>query len=144
MDKDANIFETASKELKKKSATPKKTKNPSKNSPKSHSDPELAEMLSQLHFMKSDLKSKFEEICRKSGLTIEQIENWIQTPKNLSPAEAAKLKSEREALADEVWQTLGPHLRPKAKTSVTTMRNNPDNERKAKTLGARKRWLPVP
>lgn len=138
MEKDQNIFETASKKLggiKSKKKLPIHSSVPQK---KEHRDPEIAAMLKQIDDMKQDLERKFEVIRNKMGWSAEDVHEYLNNPKNFPPKEWEKIQQTKKALGDKVWAAIGTHLKPKPKT-----RENIAGERKGKTLGGRKKWIPM-
>lgn len=143
MEKDKNIFETAAKKLghkenKPSSQSPKqsaKEKPPAQK--KAYRDPEVADMMRQINEMNEDLQSKMESISKKSGLSYDDLKKLIDNPKLLSPAQIEYLKKSKE-LGEQVWDAVGVPTKPQIK-----QRENKMGERKAKTLGARKKWIPM-
>jgi hypothetical protein len=135
MEKKDNIFETAAKSGKKK-ATPK-LQTHKKSTKVSHQDPEIQEMLDKIEFMKEDLRTRLDEIHRKTGLSKEILEGMISIPGNFFPATIEKLHKDYDTLRDRAFKAVG-----KDKTQ-TKKRGNISGERKAKSLGARKKWIPM-
>lgn len=142
-----NIFEAAAKKLALKKGKIEPA-SPSKNAAKvaapvaplqKHRDPEIRDMMKKIDEMKQDLLKRMELIHLKSGLTYDQIRGYMENSKNFTPAEWEKLQKTKNELGEKVWNTLGQELKPK----TAHVRENIAGERKAKTLGARKRWIPV-
>lgn len=133
MEKDKNIFETAAS-----SNLGKKKKQQPSSKKKTHQDPEIAAMLNQIEVMKQDLENKLEKIRQQTGLSKEDLQNFMNNPKNFSPNEWAKLEKTKNEMGDKVWSAIGLELKPKART-----RENIAGERKGKTLGGRKKWIPM-
>lgn len=139
--KQTNIFEAAAKKLARKKG---KTENVPKKLVQAaptpiQRDPEIREMLKKIDDMKQDLLNKMEYIYRTSGLTYDQVRRYMENPKNFSKKDWEKLQRTKEELGEKVWNALGQELKPKAARE----RENVAGERKAKTLGARKRWIPM-
>jgi hypothetical protein len=146
--KHTTIFEAAAKKLALKkgnivSTSPTDTKKeatpPTPAVPAVRRDPEVREMMKKIEDMKQDLSNKMENIHRKSGLTYDQIRVYMENPKNFSKTEWEKIQKTKDELGEKVWNALGQELKPK----TTHERENIAGERKAKTLGARKRWIPM-
>ncbi len=144
-----NIFEAAAKKLGRKSKkkisgeTPAPptaqaaTKSPF-GTPLKHRDPEINEMLQKIDTMQQDLQNKMEDVKQRTGLSDEDIKAFMENPKNFSPADWEKMAKSKEMLGEKVWTALGMELKPKQHT-----RENLSSERKGKTLGARKKWIPI-
>lgn len=139
MERDKNIFETASKKLKKHAkANSSQVPSPKETKEKVHRDPEIAAMLKQIKDMKDDLQNKLDHIKNAAGWTNEDMQAYMNEPKNFSPKEWEKIEQSKNALGDKVWAAIGLELKPKPRT-----RENVAGERKGKTLGARKKWIPM-
>lgn len=143
MEKDKNIFETAAKKLgHKEGKSPSESPRPAKERPpaqkNTYRDPEVADMMRQISEMNQDLQSKMESISKKSGLSYDDLKKLIDNPKLLSPAQIEYLKKSKEQLGEQVWDAVGVPTKPQPK-----QRENKTGERKAKTLGARKKWIPM-
>lgn len=140
MDKDKNIFETAAKKLgrKDKKPEPKEKKNVEPPPTRAYRDPQVDAMMQQIREMNQDLKSQMESISKKTGLSYDELKKLVDNPKNFSPADWAFLQKNKQLLGDKVWGVVGIPNKPKAK-----QRENVAGERKAKTLGARKKWIPM-
>ena len=138
-----NIFEAAAKKLARKKAllspSQEKAQSTPPQPPKKHRDPEIREMMKKIDDMKQDLLKKMEYLQRTGGLTYEQVRAYMENPKNFTKTEWDKLQQTKNELGDKVWNALGEELKPKAEH----VRENVEGERKGKTLGARKRWIPV-
>ena len=98
-------------------------------------------MMRQIHEMNQDLQNQLETISKKSGLSYDKLQELIRNPALLS-REMQLLKKEREkehqTFSDQVWAIVGKPSKPAVKK-----RENVQGERKAKTLGARKKWIPM-
>lgn len=148
MSEKENIFDTAAKTLgknKKKNVNGKPKAKAPTVTPYVKVDPELEMMLNRMHEIQDDLKAKLRSMYKQHGLTEEQVMNFLNNPKNLTPQEVEELKKAQEllktqsslsVLSSEQEQT--KRLYKKAKKPEELKR-----ERKGKTLGARKQWMPV-
>ncbi len=147
MERDKNIFETASKQLGQggQKQEPKKQKGPrsQRASPApqaGYRDPEIAAMMKQVQDMKQDLQNKVESISKKSGLSYDDLKKAID-PKNFKPADLEVLKQKQEALKAKVMGAIGTPIASSG--AAPKKRENVAGERKAKTLGVRKKWIPM-
>jgi hypothetical protein len=147
-EKDKNIFETAGKLGKEQ--PPEREAPPPKQAPlpdaSRYRDPEVDEMMKKIKEMKEDLQSQIESISKKSGLSYDKIRKMIENPKNFSPAAWERMQKNQQILGDKIWGALGKrqaqHSSP-SQEEQPQQRENKAGSRKAKTLGARKKWIPI-
>lgn len=152
MEQSNNIFDTAAKKLSKKGK--KAAKNlketprapiPDSDPPKTDlsqirtKDPEIRDMMKKIHAMRQDLQNKMENIYKHSGLTPESLKNFLDNPKNFAQKDWEFIQQNKNILEEKVWETLGEELKP----ITRYVRENVAGERKGKTLGARKKWIPM-
>lgn len=146
MPKDKNIFETAASQLGKKSIKntniPAPTPSASAKTPPQPNQ-ETTEMLAKIAEMKQDLQSKVQYIeskCEEKG--------QLDIKRKLSPTELNAIEKSKELLESKVWksvglpQTLSLPVNTANSAQTETVQKGPTN-RKGKTLGARKKWLPI-
>lgn len=144
MEKDRNIFEAASKELRKKAKKPvsdqaspppepSEAKDPKKMSYGSE-DPEVMEMFLRIRKMKRELDSNFNELRSKD------VDRFIEKIASNYPGEVEKMKQKEKTFLDRLNSIFTPEAcvkkNPKSKEKLT-------QERKGKTLGGRKKWIPM-
>ena len=154
-----SLFETAaetlgSKKGKKKGKTPfiegprqpvpdkdvtKRRANPIVQVPQ---DPEIKEMVSKIKKMQTDLQSRLDQVYQETGMNGEELKTFIENPKNFLPKDWEYIQKNKHVLEEKVWETLGEELKPPTGHVVRT-RGNIADERKGKTLGSRKKWLPM-
>ncbi len=148
MPKDKNIFETAASQLGKKSVKDTNIPAPTPSaSAKTPPEPnrETTEMLAKIAKMKQDLQSKVQYIeskCEEKG--------QLNIKRKLSPTELNAIEKSKELLESKVWKSVGlpqtlslpVNTSNSAQTETETVQKGPTN-RKGKTLGARKKWLPI-
>lgn len=132
-----NIFETASHLLGKKKE-PKAKKTPPPAPRRGHIDRETQEMMDKIKEMQEDLKAKFDYVEQKSELLGPNVTKYLQE-KNLTPAEVSFLEKAKSLLSDQLQNAVG--LPPKG--AIEASAPSPPTKRKGKTLGARKKWMPV-
>lgn len=109
--------------------------------PKIPPDNETQEMIAKIRTMQADLQSRFDVLYKKSGKTPEQLMEYLNNPKNFLPKDWEFIQKHKQVLENRVWDVVGEELKP-VKNKIRT-RANLDDERKGKTLGARKKWLPM-
>lgn len=153
MDKEKNIFEAASNKLGKKKvkkgikkALPAKRHTPRVEAAK---DPEVEEIRSKIRQMQQDITDKLEIINNHSGLKPEQVKNLLSDPKNFTSAQWVEIQNYRKILGDKIFNALGHDIPlPKATSEKIEAQTPAPKEttaasRKGKTLGARKKWIPM-
>jgi uncharacterized protein YoxC len=130
MAKEKNIFETASGMFAKKNKSSHSKSSTVKVVPQGRTlDKETLEMLDKIQFMQKDLKAKMDYIEQQSAVLKKQ---------KLSPEELKYIENSKELLENKIWSAIG-----KSSTQVEEANQNNTLKRKAKTLGARKKWLPM-
>lgn len=150
---DRNIFEAASKELKKKeksggsppaSNVPASPDLPTKQVPLQSgygaADPDVMEMLHKIREMQRDLDSSMNELREKGKSYHVDVDKFVETSNRLNPVEYEKMKKEEQKFIDRVNEIFPPEANikkvPKSSDQMT-------HERKGKTLGGRKKWIPM-
>jgi len=131
-EKPSNIFDEASKK-------PKKAKKPAPPK-KPLTDAEVSKMLDRMNEMRREIEKKVEDACEGKGLTWQNVQDYVNEPKNFLPTEWKRLQHRREEVAEKLWASLGTDVKKK-KAAVT--KKKVAKKRKGKTLGARKRWIPM-
>lgn len=141
-----NIFDAASKKLGKsnKKKVPSKDRRPTSPEEGGQSptaaDPEIASMLKKVDLMKRDLEKKLSALYEKGSLYRIDIEKYLNDPTNFTKAEWEKLEKDKDFLYNKVLSVMTPAAGlkklPKSKEKLT-------KERKGKTLGSRKNWIPM-
>jgi hypothetical protein len=154
MEKDKNIFETASKKLgskgKKKIETKEQKIQPAAFVPtpeRRYRDAEINEMMKQIDEMSRELRYQLESASKKAGRSYDGLRQLVENPKNFTPEAWAFIQKNRDLLSEKVWNSIGVTYHPQAPQETPTpeapRRENKAGERKGKTLGARKKWISV-
>lgn len=172
MDRDKNIFEAASKKLgkKKKAALKQVKKNPPfpvksgrpgaqgpklnlrpPMDPKNFRDPEIEAIREKIHQMQREIVQKLDYINQHTHLTPQQLSYVLSDPKNYTPAQWEELQSFRKKWGDKIINAVGRevdmnHLFPPNELNLPEspkIKATTDASRKGKTLGARKKWIPM-
>nr|WP_166156168.1 hypothetical protein [Neochlamydia sp. AcF84]NGY95188.1 hypothetical protein [Neochlamydia sp. AcF84] len=110
-----------------------------------HGDPEINEMLNKMYRMQEDIQSRMHEIYGNAGLSTHQVRNYLDNPSNFSPEMWQKIQLQRDQLEKKVHDVLKIYAK-KAKTLQAghmLKASGIAKERKAKTLAARKNWIPM-
>lgn len=153
-----NIFETAAKQLGKKKP-PKKVaestppssipvENPQKSPPnfekfKNNQDPETAEMMQKIKEMKQDLQNKIDFIQKKGGMLGQNFQNYINNPKNFNDIQWQEIQKAKQMLGDKIWKAIGAPIEQETDAPPSAPPVPHSGSRKAKTLGVRKKWIPI-
>lgn len=150
----ANIFDAASQKLGKKAKSLKEGAPAAGSKPSTTKriaeqvvDPEVQRMLDRMKWMKQDLDDKMEALKKKSGLNDEQFEKYIQHLAGLDIVKLEESKKKRAELEEKILNVVGPSNQQRALQIQSTEppKSKPltEKERKSKTIGARRNWLPM-
>lgn len=148
---DRNIFEVAANKAKKKkesasSSSSKKEASDPANTPANYmnvdniNDAEIVEMFTRMHEMRSDLETQLKDI-RKKGEEIQfDVDAYLEKTANFHPFEVEKSIQDQKAFQEKVDAVFPPEACiQKLKKST----NKLTQERKSKSLGSRKKWIPT-
>lgn len=103
-------------------------------------DPEVDDLLGRLRSMNSHIKHAFESVAREMGMTTEQLHAWFEEGSHLNPAEKQLLREITEDLNHKI--STAAVDQKKLRKSDSEIDSEVKN-RKAKTLGSRKNWIPI-
>ena len=157
-DKPKNIFEAAGKAKKpapskgavpspspKKEGTPppEVNLNPPKELVDLHRDPEINEMLNKMFSVQENFQTQLNEIYDSSGISTNQIKNYLNNPGNFSPDMWQKIQGQRDVLEKKMGDVLKTYAKKRTKGHIAQGKNGLSKERKSKTLGTRKNWIPM-
>lgn len=103
-------------------------------------DPELSAWLEQISLKKEELKTKLAELIDIKGFTPNSIKKYLSNASNFTPDAWKEIQDRRaeikKSLGSNFELTLVEGERKKQKKEM-------DHNRKGKTLGARKNWMPM-
>lgn len=146
---DRNIFEVAANKAKKhappsskKEAADSTALNKQANDSNADraKDSEIAEMFTRMHEIRNDLESQLKEI-RKKGEEIKfDVDAYLEKTTNFRPSDVEKNIQDQKALQDQVNAICPPEA------CIQKLKKNADKltqERKSKSLGSRKNWIPT-
>lgn len=109
-----------------------------------HTDPEINQMLNQMLDMREDITTKLSNIYEKAGLSVSQVKNYLDNPNNFPPDIWQKIQLQRDSLEKRIGDVLKTYAKKKKKGHVAGLRETGGaKERKSKTLGARRNWIPM-
>lgn len=103
-------------------------------------DEQIAEMFERARRMKEEIESKLQEVYDKTGMTRKQVQNYMQNPKNFTVQEWQNIQIGRQDWEGRLYNLIGQEYKAKREKVVQDQNSK---ERKGKTLGARKNWIPM-
>ena len=104
-------------------------------------DPEINLILNKMVKVKESFESKLNEIYEDNGLTQMQVESYLNNPSNFSPQDWSKIQTQRDELENQINIVLNKSR--KKSTGLHDEKSQQSKDRKAKTLGSRKNWIPM-
>jgi hypothetical protein len=97
---------------------------------------EAAEMIQKMKEMQKELDDKMEILSKKTGVPKNEVLNLIHKYQNLSKEELANIEEDKKNFAAKIWQSIGRQVNPESPPATSA-------KRKTKTLGLRKKWIPI-
>jgi hypothetical protein len=151
-DEDYDVFKAYS--TPKKSGSPQKLKglntpSPSKKTPteskkNNFGDPEVQEMMERMKNMHQVMEVKLSDSYEKLGWGPRSINTYLENPNNFSNEEWARIQAERSLVLKRLEEDLGLKESPKSIFAGEKKMLDPtEKERKSKTRGARRNWIPI-
>lgn len=101
---------------------------------------DINEIFAKIKEMKAEIDEKIQFILGQKGHTAESIKRYLNDPQNFTPAEWTMMQTHRVELEQKLGSLINPQLKTFQKTQEATEK---DKSRKGKTLGSRKKWLPM-
>jgi len=97
---------------------------------------DVLRMIEKYRKMHDNVERQLDYIYQRTGLSPKQIEDYLSNPNNFTHMEWEKIKREHEAFE---------HSFKVKKNKETSSPNKIENvkERKTKTMGSRRNWIPV-
>lgn len=154
--KKPSIFDEASKSLSKKRLAPnnplKKTHEsvdvkakvtPSETSAfeeqKLPKNDENQEIINRIRRMSEELEAKLDNVYKETGLSENQLQEYLSDPRHFTPGTWEKIELVKKRFGIKMWDALGLSYK---KRKIQLEEKN-TKERKAKTLGERRKWIPI-
>lgn len=136
MEKDDNIFKAAANKLRqpKQASIARSSVNVSKLA----HDPEVDDLLNRLQKMSGNIQEAFSIIAKQMGMTSEELHVWLEDENHFQPEQLQLMKELAEKFKAGFYVSV-PN--PKKKTSQELEKDA--KNRRAKTLGSRKNWIPL-
>lgn len=104
-------------------------------------DANVVSLIDQLQTLKGHLNTRFDMLAKEKGMSSEQLYKYLSDPIHFTPVEWQKAETLREEMWEKVNTNLGRVDKKPRKTAHEIIQDT--KNRKVKTLGARKNWLPV-
>lgn len=110
-------------------------------------DPEIQAMMDKMRDMHMDIESKLRKIYELTGMNREQIQNYVDNPKNFTTEEWNNLQKNRDTIQGQLLAFLGSKVRADRDRLVTQeLQRKKAGEltknRKSKMIAARKKnWI---
>jgi hypothetical protein len=127
-----NIFDPTSHKKKKKEATSIPPDIETR-----YKDLNVDEMLERIKTMQKDLENKLEETFEKGKISTTRVKEVIS---GLEEPSLDYLRKEKKKFENEVFSALGEGAR---KEHLEKEQQKEDKVRKGKTLGSRRKWMPM-
>lgn len=104
------------------------------------SDEELAALFSRGQQISKEINDKLGEAFEKSGYSRKQIESYVNDPRNYTAEQWQIFEVSRGDWEVRLYHLLGKEYKKKRKQAIE---DKITKERRGKTLGARKNWMPM-
>lgn len=109
-----------------------------------HRDPDINQMLNKMYRMQDDLQSRLTQIYDENSISSNQVKNFLDNPSNFPPEVWQKIQNQRDSLENKIGAVLKTYARKKKKGIIgMNQKEGVSKERKSKTLGSRRNWIPM-
>jgi len=136
-EEESSIFDYARKKAK---PAPKPKSTPPASEAKEEEPTDMKQMFDKMRTMHRELKESLEKTFEKTGINPKHFEDSLKLAKS-TPLWTEGQK-EKQLLEQKVAEAIGTTV-PRAKTEKERKETHMSKERKGKTLGSRKKWIPV-
>lgn len=106
-----------------------------------HRDLEINTMLNKIYQMKDSIQTQLCEAYETGGISSSQIKNFLNNPNNFPPETWQKIQNQRDTLEKRIRDVL--KIYAKKTKAGHIIETGESKERKSKTLGARRKWIPM-
>jgi len=110
---------------------------------KNYTDTELTQTLEKISKMRRDLEKKLEDLYEQSGMSREQLQSYMENPQNVGTPMWDRIQQRREELSEKLSGMIGAEEKIRATAKKTQEADKITKNRKGKTLGNRKKWIPI-
>ncbi len=145
-----SIFDEASKRPKKKKVVEKKKSFklfddiPPSNARGAYKElgvePEMKEIFGKIDNMRQEIVTKMENVFQKGGISQDELGEYLHNPDNFSDQEWKFVSGRRDEIMNDLWKLVGKNTKEVHKKKK---KKKVSGERKRKTLGSRKKWIPM-
>jgi hypothetical protein len=104
-------------------------------------NPEVTEMLNRMDSMRRELEDKVNEIVQKSGWSKDRVWGFLNKTKQFKQEQWEKMENEVNSFNLKVWTSLGWEW--SVKTPKHDVVQHVSQEKKARMIGGRRRWIPM-
>ncbi|CUI15714.1 conserved hypothetical protein [Candidatus Protochlamydia naegleriophila] len=106
---------------------------------------DVERMISNVRQLHDEIDRKLDEIYQKSGWSPKYIETFLDNPNNFTREEWERVQLERQnflnSLKTEKELAMAPATKTKSQQDRETLQST--KERRGKTIGARRNWIPM-
>lgn len=101
---------------------------------------EVNSMLKRILDIKADLENQLNNIYAKAEVKRIDIKKYLDNPKNFSATEWNKVQKDKDSLVEQIVLLFTPETQIQ---KVAKSKEKLTKERKGKTLGSRRNWIPM-
>lgn len=103
-------------------------------------DPELESRFSEIEKIHNEIEKKLDDVYSQSTFSKKSITDYLDNPNNFNSLQWAQIEKRRQEFQDQIWSILGKKQKDKA---MKKSEGKLAKEGKGKTLGSRKKWMPM-
>lgn len=133
-----SIFDEASKKLGKKKEKPV-AKPPQKIPDEPLQLEEAQEMINRIRRLNEEIEEKLNSFYKHTGISGQKLHEYLSDPRHLKAEVWQKIESDQDKLETQIAGALGLGY----KKHKERLNEKITKDRKGKTLGERRRWLPM-
>lgn len=126
--------------VKKEEAQPSQTPPPSKKIEDSSTKTEIDAMMNKIRQMHDDIERKLDDVYQKTGMDPKKIKTLLDNPNNFNPRQWEAVQEQRKNYASQISP---PGVEGAESPSQESTENLTVKERKSKTIGSRRKWIPM-
>jgi hypothetical protein len=104
---------------------------------------DIKTMVDRFKNLHDQIDRKLDELFQKTGWNPRYIKDYLENPNNFSSQEWERVQKERQSLLTHLYKGLGKNVEEIQKIEKIKAREKASKDRKGKTLGARKNWIPM-
>jgi hypothetical protein len=104
---------------------------------------DIKNMLEKMRGLHDELERKLEDAFQKTGWNPSHIKKYLENPNNFNSHEWERVQRERKAMLNSIWKKLGKNVEQVQKDEKIKAGEKAYKDRKGKTLGSRRNWIPM-